>query len=342
MFCSCPVTRERTQTTTAETRFQASRRQLTNLCQSGGTPQGFDCLTRYLLGSRYPREGGALRVDAPRVRKCFSALAAQVGNHPDRGQLDYHALGVGRCVFTLRRARVAALAEAAAKQTTTGTGSSGGGPGKGTVKDGHAPGGTVAPQAISQGATAIPAVVASAGTMAMGAQTPTPLRAAQPEAAAGAAGPGGASDATPSGAAVTVTAPVKAVGVVGAADASVGASPGGNPSSESLAVATAPAPSPLPTPAASRTSGDTLAANAPSPSGLSGSQNGVNNVSPGNGVATAAPVQQAVGVVIGVGGAVAGGSGARTANKNGKVLTPVLPGFGGAEAVVGNVTASRN
>ncbi|CAM9756876.1 unnamed protein product [Ectocarpus sp. 6 AP-2014] len=101
----------------------ASRRQLTNLCQSNGTPTGFDCLTRYLLGNRYPQPTGPAsnsrvgpgsnRVDTPRVRKCFSALAAQVGNHPDRGQLDYHALGVGRCVFTLRRARVAALAASA-------------------------------------------------------------------------------------------------------------------------------------------------------------------------------------------------------------------------------------
>ncbi|CAN0541265.1 unnamed protein product, partial [Ectocarpus sp. 12 AP-2014] len=101
----------------------ASRRQLTNLCQSNGTPTGFDCLTRYLLGNRYPQPTGPgsnsrvgpgpNRVDTPRVRKCFSALAAQVGNHPDRGQLDYHALGVGRCVFTLRRARVAALAASA-------------------------------------------------------------------------------------------------------------------------------------------------------------------------------------------------------------------------------------
>ncbi|CAM9262508.1 unnamed protein product [Ectocarpus sp. 8 AP-2014] len=101
----------------------ASRRQLTNLCQSNGTPTGFDCLTRYLLGNRYPQPAGpgsnsrvgpgSNRVDTPRVRKCFSALAAQVGNHPDRGQLDYHALGVGRCVFTLRRARVAALAASA-------------------------------------------------------------------------------------------------------------------------------------------------------------------------------------------------------------------------------------
>ncbi|CAN0075012.1 unnamed protein product, partial [Hapterophycus canaliculatus] len=93
----------------------ASRRQLTNLCQSNGTPTGFDCLTRFLLGNRYPKTTGpgSNRVDTPRVRKCFSALAAQVGNHPDRGQLDYHALGVGRCVFTLRRARVAALAASA-------------------------------------------------------------------------------------------------------------------------------------------------------------------------------------------------------------------------------------
>lgn len=86
--------------------MQASRRQLTNLCQSSGTPLGFDCLTRYLLGGRFPKEGGSTHVEAPRVRKCFSALAAQIGNHPERGPLDYHALGVGRCVFTIRRSRI--------------------------------------------------------------------------------------------------------------------------------------------------------------------------------------------------------------------------------------------